>query len=132
MTSVDSARGPASQAGFTITELMVASVVMMTVGGTVLTLTHGAQDAFHAQAEVSDLQQRLRIGVDTLTRDLLMAGAGAYTGAWDDPMPDSVAPVMPYRVGVRDSDPMAGIFYRPDVISILYVPGPGPEVATHT
>ena len=28
------------------------------------------------QPEVSDLQQRLRVGIDTLQKDLVMAGAG--------------------------------------------------------
>ena len=120
---------PAPQAGFTVTELLVAAVVLMIVGGAVLELVDGAQGAFQAQAEAADVQQRLRSGVEALTRDLLMAGAGIEARTGSSP---SMAPVMPYRVGARESDPMAGIFYRPDVISVRHVPGPGPDAVTGT
>ena len=39
-----------------------------------------AQGTFRVQPEVSDLQQRLRVGIDTLQKDLVMAGAGTYNG----------------------------------------------------
>lgn len=70
---------------------------------TILGVTTPLQGMFDAQQELSDMQQRLRIGVDTLAKDLRMAGA----------------PVMPYRVGERQHDPGLGIFYRPDTITLV-------------
>ena len=53
-----------------------------------------------------------------------MAGAGLQ--------PSVAAPVMPYRVGIRDSDVDRDIFYRSDTISVLYVPWGESTVASHT
>ena len=43
------------------------------------------------------MQQRVRVAVDTLTRDLTMAGAGAYIGGHVGPLIHYFAPVMPFR-----------------------------------
>ena len=79
-------------------------------------LTSPAQGIFGAQPERSDMHQRLRVGVDVLAKDLLMAGA----------------PVMPYRVGRRNPDPALGIFYRRDTISLVSVPWEGAAIRSHT
>ena len=54
----------------------------------------------------------------------MQAGAGL------DPL--IAAPVMPYRVGVRDNDPDLGVLYRSDAVSILYVPPGESTVVSHT
>ena len=79
-------------------------------------LAQPAQGIFDAQSELADMQQRLRVGVDVLAHDVLMAGA----------------PVMPYRVGRRRPDPDRGVFFRPDTISVLSVPWDGATVESHT
>ena len=84
-----------SDAGFSLLEVMVATAIMLTVTGTVFTLLNPAQGMFQAQPEVVDMQQRLRIGVDTLTRDLIMAGAGAYSGSQSGSLSGFFAPVQP-------------------------------------
>ena len=66
------------------------------------------------------MQQRLRVGQDTLSRDLLMAGAGAYSGKQSGSLVSSFAPVLPLRQGARGDDP-AGTFAT-DRITLLYVP----------
>lgn len=132
MTRARSSARFASPSGFTLTELMVASAVFMTVMGAILALTNAAQRVFRAQVEVADMQQRLRVGVDALTRNLLSAGAGAYTGPWVEPLSVHAAPVMPYRIGAGHSDAAAGIFYRSDAISVLHVPAGGSAPATDT
>ena len=107
-----------SDAGFTIIEMMIATMIMMAVTGAVFQLMNPAYGTFQAQPEVSDMQQRMRVGVDNLTRDLIMAGAGTYTGSAAGALNYFFAPIMPHRL----DDPAKGIFYRPDAISFIYVP----------
>ncbi len=90
----------------TLGELLIATFITMGLMAAVLGLAEPAQGLFDAQPELSDMQQRLRVGIDTLAKDLLMAAA----------------PVRPYRVGQRRSDPDAGIFYRRDTITLMAVP----------
>jgi hypothetical protein len=117
-----------SDSGFTIVEMLVATAIMVTITGAIFGLLNPATGIFHAQPEVSDMQQRLRVGADSLEKDILMAGAGTYVGAGAGALYNFFAPVMPYRSGT-DSDPKKGVFYRPDTISILYVP-PSPAQTT--
>ena len=114
----------ASPAGFTLVELLVATFITLTVTAAIVGLIQPAQGAFQSQPEVSDMHQRLRVGIDALTRDLLAAGAGLSS--------PSAAPVLPYRVGARDSDPEQGILYRPDAISMRFVPWAGTAVESRT
>ena len=86
-----------SEAGFTIVELLVSSLIMVVVTGAIFALMNPAQGAFQVQPEVSDLQQRLRVGVDTLQKDLVMAGAGTYNGRLAGALTFYIAPIMPYR-----------------------------------
>jgi hypothetical protein len=117
----------ASQAGFTITEMMIATMIMMAVTGAVFTLMNPAQGTFQAQPEVSDMQQRLRVAVDTLAKDIVMAGAGAYIGGSAGALTNYFAPIMPYRIGDISPDAV-GSFYS-DRISLMYVP-PTPSQTT--
>jgi hypothetical protein len=59
----------------TLAETTIAAGLMMTVTGSVFTLLSPAQGTFQAQVEAADRLQRLRVGVDALTQDLLMAEA---------------------------------------------------------
>jgi Prokaryotic N-terminal methylation motif len=108
-------------AGFTIIEMLVATIVMMAVTGAVFSLLNPAQGINQAQPEVSDLQQRMRVGVDTLTKDLIMSGAGVYMGSSAGALYNYFAPIMPYRDGDLNPDP-PNLFYRSDTISLMYVP----------
>jgi len=100
----------------TISELLVAMAIILGLMGTLFGMTNPAQGMFDAQPELSDMQQRLRTGVDALAKDLLMAGV----------------PVMPYRVGERSSDPDIGIFYRHDTISLVSAPWDDDEITSDT
>ena len=112
----------ASKAGFTLVEMMIATMIMMTVTAAVFTMMNPAQGTYQAQPEVSDMQQRMRVGVDVLTKDIVMAGAGVYMGASSGNLTNYFAPLMPYRVGDLQDDPAANVFYRADTISLMYVP----------
>jgi len=118
-----------SEAGFTLAEMMIASAIMVTVTAAVFSLMNPAQGIFKAQPEVSDMQQRLRVAVDTLTKDLVMAGAGTYAGSSAGSLFNYFAPIMPYRMGDQADDPTSGVYYRPDAITLLYVP-PTPSQTT--
>ena len=110
------------EAGFTLVEMLVASAIMIAVTGAVFGLMNPANGTFRREPEQADVQQRVRVGVDNLSKDLLMAGAGTYMGAGAGALYNFFAPVMPYRRGDVNDDPTAGVFWRPDTISILYVP----------
>jgi hypothetical protein len=107
--------------------MLIATMIMMAVTGGVFTLMNPAQGTFQAQPEVSDMQQRMRVGVDTLTKDLVMAGAGTYTGSSAGALYNYFAPILPYRTGDVTPD-AAGSFFS-DKISIVYVP-PTPAQTT--
>jgi prepilin-type N-terminal cleavage/methylation domain-containing protein len=108
--------------GFTLIEMLVATAVMLTVTGAVFELMHPSHGVVRAQLEASDRQQRLRVGVDSLRKDLILAAAGPDSGTSPGALDRYFAAVLPYRVGDSDSDPSAGVFFRPDVISLVYVP----------
>ncbi len=110
----------AADSGFTITEMLVSTAVMMVVVASLFSVLNPAQGTFQTQPEVSDMQQRLRVAVDTLNKDLIMAGAGTYAGSAAGALSNFLAPVLPYRVGATNPDP-AGTF-RSDTITLLYVP----------
>lgn len=110
-----------STRGFTLIELLIASAIVLTITGAVFQLLNPARAVFQAQPEVADLQQRLRVAVDSLARDLLVAGAGADIGA-AGPLVGYFAPVLPYRLNsssdARASDP----FFRDEAITLVTVP----------
>jgi prepilin-type N-terminal cleavage/methylation domain-containing protein len=111
-----------NDAGFSLIEVLVATAIMLTITGGVFTLLNPSGDMFRAQPEVIDMQQRQRIGVDTLTRDLLMAGAGAYSGSQSGSLAGFFAPIQPSRQGnlaQYDDGPGA---YKTDAITLYYVP----------
>jgi len=106
--------------GFTILEMMVAMAVMLGVTAGVFSVLNPSQGTFQAQTEVSDMQQRLRVSGDTLYKDLVMAGNGAYQGSMSGSLSYEFAPIYPYRKGAIGEDP-AGTF-KTDTITIMYVP----------
>ena len=54
------------------------------------------------------MQQRLRVAADTVQKDLMMAGAGTYSGFMVGTLDNYFAPILPHRVGTINADP-AGI-----------------------
>lgn len=111
-----------SCAGFTLVELLIATLITMAVAAAAYMLTSQAQRIFAAQPEQSDVQQRIRVGVDAVRQDLIMAGAGTYAGPARGSLDTAMAPVMPYRAFGDAPDPAQGLFFRTDSISVIYVP----------
>jgi hypothetical protein len=110
----------AADSGFTIFELLIATTIMLAVVAALFTVLNPAEGTFQAQPEVSDMQQRMRIGVDSLKKGLMIAGAGIYSGPAVGALDNFFAPVMPFRAGLVGSDPPGT--YRTDAITILGVP----------
>jgi hypothetical protein len=106
--------------GFSLLEAVIATALTLAVVAGVFAMIHPAQGAFAAQPEVADMQQRLRVAVDTLTRDLTMAGTGAYIGGHAGPLIHYFPPVLPFRQG-ESGDDAVGTF-RTDTITIISVP----------
>ena len=110
----------ARDTGFSLLELTIALGLTLAVMTAIFTMMQTAHGASVVQPEAADMQQRLRVAVDTLTRDLTMAGAGAYVGSHTGPLNGAFAPVLPFRRGAVGSDP-AGTF-KSDTITLIHVP----------
>ena len=121
-----------AEAGFSIVEMLIATVIMMAVTGATFALMNPAHGMFAAQPEVSDMQQRLRIAVETLQKDLLMAGAGTYSGNNKlGSLGNYVATILPDREGNVSPDPpgtykctttFCGSLGASDTITLMFVP----------
>jgi hypothetical protein len=98
-----------------LAELLVATALTCVVLGGVATAVRPLQSSFAAEQEAIDLQQRVRVAVETMTRDLRTA-----------------ASVRPYRVGAIGDDAEAGIDFRPDVIGIHFPAGPSEAESSRT
>lgn len=111
-----------SESGFTLIEMLVSVTIMLLVTGAVFQIMNPSQGMFQTQPEVADVQQRLRVGTDTLTHDLMMAGAGTYAGTLAGTLAGFFAPIQPSRQGnVAAYDDGPGVF-KTDTITIFYVP----------
>jgi hypothetical protein len=108
--------------GYTLVELMLSTAIMLVVTGAIFSIANPARGTSRVQPEVADMQQRLRVGTDMLYKDLVMAGAGVYQGASSGTLMKYFAPILPYRTGWVNPDPANGVYFRPDAISLVYVP----------
>jgi prepilin-type N-terminal cleavage/methylation domain-containing protein len=106
--------------GFTLIEMLIATAIMVVVTAGIFELINPAQGTYQAQPMVSDMQQRLRVGVDAIQRDLIMAGAGTYSGEAQGALGSFFAPILPHSVGTLvPGDPDNP---DPTAITIMYVP----------
>jgi len=108
------------QSGYVLVEMLVSTAVMCAVLAVLLQLAVTGQHVLRTQSDAADLQQRLRVAVVAMQRDLLLAGAGPTQGAWRGRLVDLFAPVVPARTGARRGD--AELSHFSDRISIVYVP----------
>jgi hypothetical protein len=106
--------------GFSLVELLVAMGVALALVASAVTVVNRMQLGFETEGERLDMQQRLRVTTDTLIRDLVMAGAGAYQGAHLGPLNSYFASVLPFRTGAINADPPGA--FSANTISVLFVP----------
>ena len=109
-----------AEGGFSIVEVLVSCVIMLVVTAGVFSLLNPAQGTFQAQPEVSDMQQRLRVAIDSMSGDLVMAGAGTYSGAAVGSLGNYFAPILPFRSGVTNPDPPQT--FKTDTLTMMFVP----------
>ena len=113
-------RGSGSDAGFSLIEALVATVLMLIVTGAVFGYLNPGTTMAQAQPEAADMQQRARIGTDMLFRDLFMAGAGVYAGPKTGALTNFFAPVIPRKMGMTGADVYTTV--RTDAVTISYIP----------
>jgi type II secretory pathway pseudopilin PulG len=89
----------ASDGGFSLVELVVVLGLTLVVTAAIFDLVSQSRRRFEAEPDAADRQQRIRVAVDALNRDLLTASL-----------------VLPYR-GATPPDP-AGTF-RSDVVTVI-------------
>jgi hypothetical protein len=89
----------------TLAELLVAAGVTTIVAGAALGAVMPLQRGFAAQPEAAGMVQRTRVVSELLSRDIRAASL-----------------VLPIRVGAVADDMARGVFYRPDVISVVTDP----------
>ena len=122
--------------GYVLVELLISTVIVGALVGVLVQFAIAVQGAVTVQADVADLQQRLRVATEALRHDLLNAGAGPSNGARrappvsevegpvlsdvEGPLIDVFAPILPARTGSSRADPE--LSYHADRISITYVP----------
>src|SRR5215468_595764 len=109
-----------SQAGFSLVEMLVAVAISAATFGVLFQVAARSQRVARALPEAADVQQRIRVAVDMLRRDLLAAGAGPANGPDSGPLDRYFASIIPARTGDRGAD--AELTYFTDRISILAVP----------
>jgi hypothetical protein len=109
-----------NEAGYTLTELLISTAIMLTVTASIFSLMTPAQGTAQTQPETSDMQQRLRVGSDTLFKELVMAGAGPYQGPVRGSLVNFFAPILPRRIGRLNPDPFAT--FKSDTITLSYIP----------
>src|SRR4249920_3502951 len=119
MTSA-SRSGRSREAGYTIIELLVSTAIMVTVTGAIFSLMNPAQGNAQTQPEVADMQQRMRIGNETLFKELVMSGAGPYQGPVTGSLMNFFAPIISRRIGRVNPDPAT--IFRSDAITLSYIP----------
>jgi type II secretory pathway component PulJ len=113
-------RAPAGESGYSLVELLISTAIMITVTGAIFSLMNPAQGNAQTQPEVSDMQQRMRVGNETLFKELVMTGAGPYQGAVSGSLVNFFAPVLPRRIGRQNPD--AATVFKDDTITLTYIP----------
>jgi hypothetical protein len=99
---------PLRHAGFSLVEVVIALGVTLAVTAAIFDLVAQTRRTFDVEPEVADSRQRLRVAVDALQRDLLMAIV-----------------VLPYRT-VGPSPDVPGTFQE-DVVTVVSQQASGPD-----
>jgi prepilin-type N-terminal cleavage/methylation domain-containing protein len=108
--------------GFTLIELLVSMTIMLLVIGGIFSMVDPGRGISKTQPEVADMQERMRIAADQLEKDLLMAGAGTYSGAGLGALANFFPPILPRRIGKKYENVDSDVLFYDDRITIAYVP----------
>jgi type II secretory pathway pseudopilin PulG len=108
------------QRGYVLIEMLIAAAIGCALLGVLLRFAVSAQTSVAVQGDVVDQQQRLRVAVESMRHDLLLAGAGPSRGVARGPLVNVFPPIIPARLGLIDAD--AELSFHNDRLSIMYVP----------
>ena len=125
MTSRGSLSWRTDANGFGLIELLIATVIGIVVLAVLLQFAVTTHTVTNAQGEAVDLQQRLRVALEMIRHDLMLAGAGPVRGPSRGPLNAVFAPIVPGRLGLTGADPE--LSFHDDRISLVYVPDEGPQ-----
>lgn len=113
--------------GFSLIELMVSTGLTLVLTAALFGVLTPAQGIFVVQEEVADMQQRMRAAYDALYDDLAAAGAGPGRRSDQGSLAFALAPLLPYRSGLRGANPAATV--KDDVVTVVYA-APGAAQTT--
>jgi hypothetical protein len=113
------------RSGFGLIELLIATCIGVVVLAILLQFAASAHTVTGVQGARTDVQQRLRVAVEALRHDLILAGAGPTRGPSRGPLNEVFAAVVPARVGLTGADPE--LSFHADRISTMYVPEDAPQ-----
>ena len=108
------------ECGYALVEMLIAAAITGILLGVLFQLAVSVQATVAVQGEVADLQQRLRVGVESVRQDLLRAGAGPSWSSTSGSVPRAFPPIVPARLGLNGADPE--LSFHGDRITLLYVP----------
>ena len=111
---------PRGDDGVSLLELTIAMALTLALTASVFAIVRDGWRAFSTEPQTADMQQRLRVAVGGIARDLVMAGAGPSAGGQSAPLVYTFPPVLPFRQGAVADDP-PGTF-RTDTVTVIYVP----------
>lgn len=109
----------ASEAGFSLVELLVALVVGLFVTGAVYGLILGGSNAFTREPERADRQQNIRIAMDSIQRDISTAGTGPAGWMQTFTIGDGAAQGAPLLNGRGPIGPLFATRGNSDVLEML-------------
>lgn len=122
--------------GYALVDLLVAVVIVLTAGGATLALLPSLEALASAASASTDVNQRLRTGVEVLAGDLARAGSGLLVGGLDGGLPAWMPVVLPDEVplataprAVAPRDATLGLLHAPPTAAqarlALGTSGPG-------
>jgi len=97
-----------SESGFTLVELMIASMITLVVMGVAFSTFRDALALNDAVVQIGDSSQNLRAGTNQLVRDLLQAGRNIPTGGIGIPSGPNATAIK------RPGPPESGYFFKND------------------
>jgi len=106
--------------GYGLIELLIATAIGCVLLGVLLQFAVSAHTSAGVQSETADVQQRLRVALEPMRHDIMLAGAGPTTGPDRGPLVSTLPPVLPARTGITAPDPE--LSFQADRMSVMYVP----------
>ena len=110
----------AGEGGYGLLEMLMATAISGILLGVLLQFAVSAHTSAGVQGETADLQQRLRVAVEAIRHDIILAGAGPTRGQPRGPLSRIFPPIVPARIGSTAADPE--LSFHSDRVGIIYVP----------